>query len=179
MHWQSKDDHSEPFLRTHSLAAVARTPEVGAQPEREEKLEGKQTGASTCRVCMRTVTWPYRLLWFSILEQRTWTTWGGSKDSTKLQRTVLYLRSSTMSCGQKKTSSEFSPPFREACVSFYICSLLAILQPKCNFSHQMLSCAFFFTFPSFIKLWFKPTSQQLPFHLTQLKTNLPPWGSFF
>lgn len=53
------------------LAAVAGTPEVGAQPEREEKLGGKQTGASTCRVCMRTVTWPYRLLWFSILEQRT------------------------------------------------------------------------------------------------------------
>lgn len=100
--WEGYSDKARKTMVSLSLEltvldSCTQDSEVGAQPESEEKLGGKQTGASTCRVCMRTVTWPYALLWVTRLEQRTCTTWGGSKDSTKLQRTVLYLMSQTMS----------------------------------------------------------------------------------
>lgn len=166
------------------LDSCTQDSEVGAQPESEEKLGGKQTGASTCRVCMRTVTWPYALLWVTRLEQRTCTTWGGSKDSTKLQRTVLYLMSQTMSWGQRRVQLDsclHTPALLGKWVLISMVPLLEMPQSTCNISHQMCSGAYFL--PLFSKFCLSycsssPYNNLLFVSKSWLKSQLPPGGSF-
>ncbi|KAG7274973.1 hypothetical protein CRUP_001066 [Coryphaenoides rupestris] len=56
----------------------------------------------TCLECMRRVTWPYRLALETMSGQRAWTTRGGSRDSTNLQRMEMLMDRSMYCCCNTK-----------------------------------------------------------------------------